>query len=106
LAPLLIAPLFGQGVSAWAPELKDAGRRLTTLAPLDCATLGAELLESTLMLLTEHESRRGAATTLLLNNIDHMPAEVQARLMRLIDSGSLGARSSAWPGSQVVSASA
>jgi hydrogenase-4 component B len=35
LAPLLVAPLLGQAVSAWAPNLTDAGPRLVTLASLD-----------------------------------------------------------------------
>jgi hydrogenase-4 component B len=34
LAPLLIAPVIGKGVSAWAPGLTDAGTRLVALAPL------------------------------------------------------------------------
>jgi hydrogenase-4 component B len=38
LAPLLIAPIIGQGVSAWAPGLKDAGPRLVALAPLGWIT--------------------------------------------------------------------
>jgi hydrogenase-4 component B len=38
LAPLLIAPIVGQGVSAWAPGLKDAGPRLVALAPLGWIT--------------------------------------------------------------------
>jgi len=39
LAPLLVAPILGQGVSAWVPDLKDAGPRLVTLAPLDWITI-------------------------------------------------------------------
>jgi hydrogenase-4 component B len=38
LAPLLIAPLVGQGVSAWTPGLGDAGPRLVALAPLGWIT--------------------------------------------------------------------
>ncbi len=38
LAPLLVAPLLGGGISAWAPDLKDAGPRLVMLAPLDWIT--------------------------------------------------------------------
>jgi hydrogenase-4 component B len=38
LAPLPIAPLIGQAVSAWAPGLKDAGLRLVALAPLGWIT--------------------------------------------------------------------
>jgi hydrogenase-4 component B len=34
LAPAWIAPAIGQGVSAWAPEVPDAGNRLAALAPL------------------------------------------------------------------------
>jgi hydrogenase-4 component B len=34
LAPGLLAPLLGDGVAAWAPELPDAGPRLAALAPL------------------------------------------------------------------------
>ena len=32
LAPLVIVPIVGQGVSAWAPGLKDVGPRLVALA--------------------------------------------------------------------------
>jgi hydrogenase-4 component B len=38
LAPLLVAPIVGQGISAWAPGLKDAGPRLVALAPLGWIT--------------------------------------------------------------------
>jgi hydrogenase-4 component B len=38
LAPLLVAPIVGQGISAWAPALKDAGPRLVALAPLGWIT--------------------------------------------------------------------
>jgi len=38
LAPLLIAAIIGQGVSAWAPGLKDPGARLVVLAPLGWIT--------------------------------------------------------------------
>jgi hydrogenase-4 component B len=34
LAPGLVAPVLGQGVAAWAPEVGDAGSRLAGLAPL------------------------------------------------------------------------
>jgi hydrogenase-4 component B len=34
LAPVLIAPILGNAVSAWDPGLKDAVPRITTLAPL------------------------------------------------------------------------
>ena len=34
LAPTWIAPVIGQGVSAWAPEMGELRPRLTTLAPL------------------------------------------------------------------------
>ena len=44
LAPLLIAPLLQEGVSAWMPELKDAGPRLASLAPLDRITAMGMLL--------------------------------------------------------------
>jgi hydrogenase-4 component B len=49
LAPLLIAPIVGQGVSAWAPGLKNAGGRLVTLAPLGWITaMGLGLLAALL----------------------------------------------------------
>ena len=35
LAPNLIAPILGQGVAAWAPELASAGAELAALAPLN-----------------------------------------------------------------------
>lgn len=49
LAPLLIVPIVGQGVSAWAPGLKDAGPRLVALAPLGWITaMGLGLLAALL----------------------------------------------------------
>jgi hydrogenase-4 component B len=39
LAPLLVAPVLGQGISAWAPDLADAGRCLAALAPLGWITV-------------------------------------------------------------------
>ncbi len=45
LAPVLIAPVIGQGVSAWSPGLTDAGPRLAALAPLGWITvMGVGLL--------------------------------------------------------------
>jgi hydrogenase-4 component B len=51
LAPLLVAPLLGQGISAWAPDLKDAGSRLVALAPLGWITAMGLLLVGALVLL-------------------------------------------------------
>jgi hydrogenase-4 component B len=39
LAPLLVVPILGQGISAWLPELSAAGAGLATLAPLRWITL-------------------------------------------------------------------
>jgi hydrogenase-4 component B len=50
LAPLLLAPILGTGISAWAPNLKDAGPRLVTLAPLDWITVMGLLLLAALLL--------------------------------------------------------
>jgi hydrogenase-4 component B len=38
LAPLLVAPVLGKGILAWAPDLQDAGSRLVMLAPLNWIT--------------------------------------------------------------------
>jgi hydrogenase-4 component B len=38
LAPLAIAPLLGQGIAAWMPDLDDAPARLVALAPLGWIT--------------------------------------------------------------------
>ncbi len=50
LAPLLIAPILQQGVSAWAPNLKEASPRLATLAPLVWITVMGLLLIVALLL--------------------------------------------------------
>jgi len=50
LAPLLIAPILQQGVSAWAPNLEVAGPRLATLAPLGWITVMGLLLIVALLL--------------------------------------------------------
>ena len=44
LAPTLVAPVLTKAVSAWAPELGDAGPRLMTLAPLDWISAMAVVL--------------------------------------------------------------
>jgi hydrogenase-4 component B len=44
LAPSLVAPLLGQGVTAWAPEVADPGSRLAALAPLNWITIMGLLL--------------------------------------------------------------
>jgi hydrogenase-4 component B len=49
LAPLLIAPVLGQGISAWAPGLQDAGARLAALAPLGWITVMGSLLITALL---------------------------------------------------------
>ena len=50
LAPLLIAPILQQGVSAWAPNLEVAGPHLATLAPLAWITVMGLLLIVALLL--------------------------------------------------------
>src|SRR5207245_1711348 len=49
LFPILIAPILGKGVSAWAPDLKDVGPRLLALAPLDWITVMGLLLITALL---------------------------------------------------------
>jgi hydrogenase-4 component B len=48
-APILVGPVLGKAVAAWEPGLKDAGTRLTTLAPLGWITVMAELLMAALL---------------------------------------------------------
>jgi hydrogenase-4 component B len=50
LAPLLIVPALGQGISAWAPNVKDAGPGLVTLAPLGWITVMGIVLIAVLLL--------------------------------------------------------
>jgi len=51
LAPRWIAPLIAQGISAWVPDLRDAGPRLLELAPLQSiSAMGLGLLASLLAL--------------------------------------------------------
>jgi hydrogenase-4 component B len=50
LAPLLIAPILQQAVSAWAPDLEVVGPRLATLAPLAWITVMGLLLIVALLL--------------------------------------------------------
>jgi len=50
LAPLLIAPILQQAVSAWAPNLEVVGPRLATLAPLVWITVMGLLLIVALLL--------------------------------------------------------
>lgn len=50
LAPQLVAPILQQGVSAWAPELRDTAPRLDRLAPLNQISAMALLLIGTLTL--------------------------------------------------------
>lgn len=50
LAPALIMPVFGKGVSAWAPELSEVGPRLVRLAPLGWISAMGVLLLAALVL--------------------------------------------------------
>jgi hydrogenase-4 component B len=50
MAPMLIAPLLGRGVSAWAPELAASGPELIALAPLGWVSVMALLLAGALFL--------------------------------------------------------
>jgi hydrogenase-4 component B len=50
LAPTLIAPVIGQGVSAWAPELSGVGPRLTSMAELNWISAMAVALVALLAL--------------------------------------------------------
>ena len=50
LAPLWSLPILGKAISAWAPELNDAGPRLVTLAPLGWITTMGLLLVAALSL--------------------------------------------------------
>jgi hydrogenase-4 component B len=49
LAPLLIAPLLGQAISAWSPGLEDAGSRLVALVPLGWITIMGLVLVAALL---------------------------------------------------------
>jgi hydrogenase-4 component B len=49
LAPTLIAPILGQGIAAWAPNLKDPGAQIAELAPLNWITAMGLLLIATLL---------------------------------------------------------
>jgi hydrogenase-4 component B len=44
LAPTLVVPILAKAVSAWAPEVSDAGARLTELAPLGWVSTMAIIL--------------------------------------------------------------
>ncbi len=50
LVPLLITPVLQDGVSAWAPNVQDAGPRLAMLAPLGWITLLGLLLSLAFLL--------------------------------------------------------
>jgi len=66
LAPLLVAPVFGEAISAWAPGEKNAGSRLVLLAPLGWITVMALLLTAGGMLggmVLWVRLRRGAVAT-------------------------------------------
>lgn len=50
LAPVCVVPILGQAITAWAPDLADAGSRLTALAPLGCVSVMAMALWLALLL--------------------------------------------------------
>lgn len=56
-----------------------------SLVPLACSVLGAELIHSTVLALANQEKTGG---TLLLNDADQMPAEVQCEMARVLGSKS------------------
>jgi DNA-binding NtrC family response regulator len=58
-----------------------------TFLPLSCEVLGADLLRSTLSaLLTRHRGEGKPPATLLLNDVDQLPPEVQAELVGALGS--------------------
>lgn len=95
-APVMIIGPEGSGKNYAAKAIHYyRGDTSAALAPLDCAILGAELLQSTLATLaTKSSARGGAATqaTLLLNQVDQMPSEAQELLARLLEGSSLPVR--------------
>ncbi len=63
------------------------------LVPLSCAMLETNLMRSTLRALAARNTApRGAAGTLLLDDVEGMPTEAQADLLELLRSGALRAR--------------
>lgn len=95
-APVMITGPEGSGRNYVAKAIHYyRGDPLAALAPLDCAILGAELLQSTLASLATKTTTRGGAApqaTLLLNQVDQMPAESQELLARLLDGAALPVR--------------
>src|SRR5262249_32692394 len=64
-----------------------------TLVPLDCAVLEPTLMRSPRRALgARNPSSRGIRGTLLLDDADTLPAEVQADLIELLDAGALRMR--------------
>ena len=84
---LLLGPT-GSGRQHAAAAIHYAGdpRRQGTLIPLDCSVLGAELVRSTVAALAGGDALgKGAQrSTLLLNQADRLPPDVQAELAPLL----------------------
>lgn len=95
-APVLISGPEGSGKNYVAKAIHyHRGDTAAALAPLDCAILGAELLQSTLATVATKSATRGGATpmaTLLLNQVDQMPVEAQDLLVQLLDGALLPVR--------------
>ncbi len=87
-------PGSGREHVARAIHHSPPGAESSRLIPLSCSTLGAELLQSTLAAALGNRDVRDArpAGTLLLNDVEELPAEAQAELAARLKRGSPGVR--------------
>lgn len=95
-ASVLITGPVGSGRQLVAEAIHYGNRSEPrgTLVPLACSVLGAELIESALDALADRHTLKGkaAGSTLLLNDADLLPVEVQAEAMQVLTSRSFPLR--------------
>ena len=91
---LVGAPGSGRQHLATAIHYGDDWQSPGPLVPLACAILGAELIHSTILALAagEHPGDKSRCGTLVLNEADQIPAEVQRELARVLGNPSFPLR--------------
>jgi DNA-binding NtrC family response regulator len=87
-------PGSGRQHAAGAIHYGAAGQAPAGMIPLACSVLSADLIDSTIRALVQRRSGEGpaAAGTLLLNDVDLLPAEVQDDVVGMLAGGPPGPR--------------
>jgi len=90
---LIVGPSgSGKEHVAKAIHYRSPSAATRALVPLACAVLGGELLSSTVSALLSKQATADRGATLLLGDVDELPAEIQAEMIRLLKNPPPGLR--------------